>query len=496
MNILQVTYIVIATYFLSFGLFYLAQSIFIYKKKDRHLYFALASLFGTVFVLCTIALSTSTFFKYALLIHKIKFIALLWAATFWVYSTYDIFFKKSKIPRFFLWYVIFWSILIMFSNHFLSQPIKTLYFKVLNQSIIYLHGTVGILYQICALGILFIFMLTAYKIIKKQINLKKKIIGLLIVAPGIVGGIHDSLVLNNLLAPPLILEFIIFVFLIATFSIFFSEQRERYLRIQNINKELEDKVVEKTKQLSNASKLMWNAYREQKQANKLKAEMLQIAAHDMKSPLQGIVGYSELLMAQFSDNKTLVERVQKILNSSDHMLTIIQQLLEEEAKKIEQPTLSVEECNFSQLVEYVLDRNYPKALSKQQTLNYKIEPNCIIKGDKTKLVEIADNLVNNAIKYTYEKGEIEVSVYQDNSNIYLLVKDNGQGLSENDLQMLFKKFQRLSSTPTAGEQSTGLGLFIVDKFVKMHGGEIKVTSSVNNGSEFIVVLPKLLSLEN
>jgi signal transduction histidine kinase len=326
--------------------------------------------------------------------------------------------------------------------------------------------------------------------------MKKKLIGVLIVSPGIIGGIHDGLVLSGLVSPPLILEFIIFIFLISVFSIFFSEQKVRYLRVQNINKELEDKVKQKTRQLSNASKLMWNAYREQKQANKLKAEMLQIAAHDMKSPLQGIVGYSELLMAQFSENKILVERVQKILNSSDHMLTIIQQLLEEEAKKIEQPSVNFENCNFSQLVEYVIDRNYPKALSKQQKLNYKIEPDCIIQGDKTKLVEIADNLISNAIKYTYEKGEITVSVHKTDNNVCLLVKDNGQGLSENDLQMLFKKFQRLSATPTAGEQSTGLGLFIVDKFVKMHGGEIKVNTSVNNGSEFMVILPTQLNLKN
>jgi len=492
MNILQVIYVVIATYFFSFGIFYLAQSIFVFKKLNRYLYFSIASLFGTVFVLCTAFLSTSTYFEYTLTIHRIKFVSLLWAASFWIYSTYDIFFKKSKIPHCFAVFTAIWTIPTIFSNLFFSVPIKLLTFKVLSQSMIYLHGTTGVLYKLCVLGILFVFSLTAYKIFKEKIVLKRKIKGILIVAPAIIGGIHDSLVLNGyLLNQPLILEFIIFIFLIATFSIFFSEQRERYVRIKNINQELEFKVREKTNQLSNASKQMWNMFREQKQASKLKTEILQIAAHDMKSPLQGIVGYSELLMVQFADNEELVKRLGKILKSSDDMLVIIQNLLEQEVKKAEKQKINISDCNISQITEFIVDRNYPAMLKKEQHLISNIQQGCFAKGDKDRILEIIDNLLNNAIKYTALHGEIRVSVENDSGNIKISVKDNGPGLSSNDQQLLFKKYQRLTPKPTGGEKSTGLGLYIVSKFVKMLNGRIEVNSEIGKGTEFVVFFPSV-----
>lgn len=491
MNILQVIYIIIATYFFSFGIFYLAQVIFIFKKYDKHFHFALAALFGTIYILCTAALSTSQFFDYALIIHRIKFAALLFASTFWIYSTFDIFFSNSKIPLFFGIYSSIWTIPTLFSTHFFSEPIKILSFKLFNSTMIYLHGTTGILYKLCVPGILIIFTITAVKIIYLNVPLKKKITGLLIVSPAIVGGIHDSLVLNGHLDNPLILEFLIFIFLIATFTMFFSEQKKKHLRIENINKELEDKVDDKTRQLSNATAQMWKNYRQLKQANKVKQEVLQIAAHDMKSPLQAIVGYSELLMIQFSDNKVLCKRLNKILKSADMMLKIIENLLEQEADNIEQNFLNIAECNVSTITEYVVDRNYANAIKKRQKLLINTENNCIIKSDNDKILEIVDNLVSNAIKYTDFQGEIIVSTKKENEKIIVSVKDSGPGFNENDKQLLYKKFTRLSPQPTGDEKSTGLGLYIVKKFVDLLNGEIKVISELGKGSEFVIGLDSI-----
>lgn len=488
MNILQVIYIIISTYFLSFGIFFLAEVIFVYKRIDKYFYFSLACIFGSLYVLCTSLLATTEFFDYALLVHRVKFVALLWAAAFWILSTFNIFFNKSRFNKIALSYSFVWSLFTIFSNNFFHLPIKMISVKPFKTTIVYLHSTPGFLYPICIVGIILLFIYTMYRIIKSNETINKKITGIIIISPAIIGGIHDGLVLQGHLDNLLILEFIVFIFLIGTFSIFFTEKRKRLLRIENINKELEEKVESKTIQLSKANKEMWVNYKKLKQAEKLKKEMLQIAAHDLKSPLQGIVSYSELMMVQFNENKTLIKRLKKILNSADDMLKIIQNLLKQEAKKAGEHFVNPTECNVSNIVEYVVDRNYPKIIAKNQQLLTEIEKDCLIISDNDKILEIIDNLISNAIKYTFPKGTISISLKKINEKVVFKVKDTGQGLTGNDKQLLFKKFVRLSAKPTGNEKSTGLGLYIVKKFIDLLNGKIEVNSEHGKGSEFIVEL--------
>ncbi|MBA4144862.1 MAG: histidine kinase, partial [Cytophaga sp.] len=106
------------------------------------------------------------------------------------------------------------------------------------------------------------------------------------------------------------------------------------------------------------------------------------------------------------------------------------------------------------------------------------------------LIQIMENLISNAIKFSEKGKKIEVSIKSANNKIQISVRDQGQGLTPEDLQNLFKKFQRLSARPTDGENSLGLGLSIVKKYVDLMDGKIWCESQPNKGAEFIIEFDK------
>jgi signal transduction histidine kinase len=130
-------------------------------------------------------------------------------------------------------------------------------------------------------------------------------------------------------------------------------------------------------------------------------------------------------------------------------------------------------------------------------LSFQGEPNCMVLIDTDKMREVIDNLISNAIKYSPEGKTITVRVQhskdddaEDTSSVLVSVRDEGQGLTEDDMKKLFGKFQRLSARPTAGESSTGLGLSIVKQLVELHGGKVWAESEgKNKGSIFRIKLP-------
>jgi len=495
MNYMQVIYIFIATYFLSFGILFFAQSVFIFKKLNSRFYFALASLSGTVFVFCSALLSTTEPISAIILIQRVKFMALFLSTLFWIISIYKIYFVNSKIPLFLTVYVAVLSVPIVFAKNSFSYPINKITYKFLNHYYCFNYATPHPFLIISLIPVSIILLITGYKFLKTDLNISKTIKNMLIGATvlSLITATHDMLVVNGYITTqPLFLELVLVVFFIATFSIYFEEQRQRVIRLENINKELDKKVKEKTEEIDAISQQLWVALQEQKQICDLRSEMLQIAAHDMKSPLQGIIGYSELLMAQFADNDQLVNRLGKILKSADDMLRLIQNMLEHEVRNVIKDKMQIADINLSELTEYVIDSNLSKAMKKEQNIKQDIEPDCRIKGDNKKVMEIVDNLIDNAIKYSKIKGDIFVSVRNDGENVVFAVKDSGPGLSANDKQLLFKKFQRLSAKPTAGENSTGIGLYIVNKFVKMHGGKIEVDSELGEGTTFKVIFPNTI----
>ena len=111
--------------------------------------------------------------------------------------------------------------------------------------------------------------------------------------------------------------------------------------------------------------------------------------------------------------------------------------------------------------------------------------------DSSRIAQVIDNLINNAIKYSQEGSNVYISIDREEDAVRLSVRDEGPGISEDDQTRLFGEFQKLSAQPTAGEKSTGLGLAIVKKIVEAHGGSVKVESQLGSGSTFSFAIPSL-----
>ncbi len=246
--------------------------------------------------------------------------------------------------------------------------------------------------------------------------------------------------------------------------------------------ELEQLVAERTAQLQEESK-------ELLKANEFKSQLLSIAAHDLKNPLQTILGYEFLVKEDFQMKEEELEMADSIFSAAKRMLNIISELLESAAANSTVPNFNFKEHNLADLAEESILNNAPRAKQKSQRINFTIDEAFLSLVDAFWIKEALDNLLSNAIKYSSPGKPIDITLYQEDGYNCIKVKDYGPGLTEDDKSKLFTKFQRLSATPTGGESSTGLGLYIVKDIVEKHGGKIEVESIFSEGAAFIVMIP-------
>lgn len=153
-------------------------------------------------------------------------------------------------------------------------------------------------------------------------------------------------------------------------------------------------------------------------------------------------------------------------------------------------TYRIEPCNFSEIIRKVISTNNVLALKKQQQITSQVEENIFINGDRARLSELIDNLLSNAIKYSPKGKKIFVSFEKKDQAAILSVRDEGQGITSEDMKNAFKRFSKLSALPTGNEHSTGLGLWIVKEIVERHKGKVEVQSDgKDKGATFTVTLP-------
>lgn len=219
-------------------------------------------------------------------------------------------------------------------------------------------------------------------------------------------------------------------------------------------------------------------------------QLLSVAAHDMKNPLTIIPLWAGLIQQEKDDQDAIVKMCNKIKEASTKMVEMINELLESARLEASEVQLNFSIINFANLVERVVATNKVLANNKNQKLQINIVNRPLVFADENRLTEIIENLVNNAIKYSSKDTEITVNVKERDNKAILEVIDQGQGLSNEDKKYLFQRFSRLSSKPTGGESSTGLGLSIVKSLVQAHNGTISAESEgKNKGATFIVGIP-------
>ncbi len=228
-----------------------------------------------------------------------------------------------------------------------------------------------------------------------------------------------------------------------------------------------------------------------------RAEFMGIAAHDMKNPLNAIIAYSDLLIntlntTKFSKQDT-VSKLSIIKNSASFMLDSVTELLNHDIIEAGYRELNFQHYSPMKIVQTILINNLLWAESKSIRIKYIKYPDFDVLLDEDATRDIYQNIVSNALKYSNHNSNVWVSLsrFQNNGEHYLRfsVKDKGQGISKDEQSKLFQKMQKLSSRPTAGEGSTGMGLYIVKKLTELHGGRVDVKTELGKGTEFIVDLP-------
>jgi len=221
-----------------------------------------------------------------------------------------------------------------------------------------------------------------------------------------------------------------------------------------------------------------------------KDTLMNIVAHDLKSPINNILGITRLFQMESNLTPQQKEYLSMIQRATNSGLDLIVDLLDVSAlqEMKEKPTPAAFDWNG--LVEERVKSFEPAAKAKGITLIINsAPPTATIISERGYINRIFDNLISNAIKFSQPGTSVQLSTELGNNQVKIRIKDQGPGFTEEDKQFLFQRFKKLSARPTAGESSNGLGLTIVKTLVDRLEGEIQLISTTSHGSEFIVSIP-------
>lgn len=267
-----------------------------------------------------------------------------------------------------------------------------------------------------------------------------------------------------------------------------------YEQLQEANTRLEERVNQRTRELTAANRRLAAQWARLQRANAFKREILGTVAHDLRNPLSVIIGRAEILERMLADPAHTIENAQAQINhihaAADRLTDMVESLITDAMADALNITIRREPVDLAVLVKDVAEANQPLAAKKQQLIQVSAPLGTPIACDGDRIREAIDNLISNAIKYSPIGGRIELSLDLQADCAHIRVKDEGPGMSAKDISRLYGRFQRLSAKPTGGESSIGLGLSIVKRIIDLHGGAIGAESpGPGRGTTFTLTLP-------
>ena len=276
-----------------------------------------------------------------------------------------------------------------------------------------------------------------------------------------------------------------------------AEQKAEYEKRNNeIQTQAMKEMEESNKKLKKAKDITTEALQTAENANKAKTDFLSNMSHDIRTPMNAIIGITSLIRHDAGNKTKVIEYADKIDISSQHLLGIINDVLD--MSKIEAGKTVFKYSDFS-ILDFIQELDtifHSQIYEKKQTLTI-IKENIRhewVNGDQVHLMQIFSNLLSNAIKYTQEDGKIQLLVEEceTKSSVYakyrFLVSDNGLGMSADFKKTIFDPFTRAESSVTNKIQGTGLGMAITRNLVEAMGGTIDVESELGQGSCFEVLM--------
>ncbi len=255
-------------------------------------------------------------------------------------------------------------------------------------------------------------------------------------------------------------------------------------------------VDEETRESLARNQALSDALAQAQHANASKTTFLSNMSHDIRTPMNAIIGFTTMALRHFDNRNQVKDSLEKVLSSSNHLLGLINDILDMSRIESGRVEVAEQECNLSDLIHNLIHIIQPQVTAKQQKFQidaFKVK-NEDVYADQLKINQVLINILSNAVKYTPSTGSIFFRISQYESKIpgyakyEFRIKDNGLGMSKEFLKHVFDAFEREETSTKSGIQGTGLGMSITKKIVELMGGDISVESEKDKGSEFTVTL--------
>ncbi len=271
-------------------------------------------------------------------------------------------------------------------------------------------------------------------------------------------------------------------------GIFYIE-KQRIEAVENakIIKTLEKKVEERTSELQKANE-------ELIKMNEVKNNFLSMVSHELRTPLTTIQGYISFVLSGKAGGVSQLQN--KSLTIAEHQVTRLDEMISEllDVARIESGSIDLEYelVNVKELIDSCIQWLTPISDKKKISLENKMENNehSFAQIDRKKMSRVFINLISNAIKFTPERGTIEISKKDTKESFIFCVSDNGIGIPRDQIDRIFDKFYQVDSSVTRKYKGSGLGLVIVKEIIELHGGKIWIESEEGKGSKFFFIIPK------
>ena len=259
------------------------------------------------------------------------------------------------------------------------------------------------------------------------------------------------------------------------------------------NKEITGYIVHinEISERKQAEMLLEKQAKELQELNATKDKFMSIIAHDLRSPFNAIIGFSDLMIKNFHqlDEETFLKGLKIIESASNHAYKLLENLLIWARNQTEKSQFSPEILNLSQLVHEALKTIESTAVHKKISFSTSINKNLQVFADQNMLDSIIRNLVTNAIKFSFKEGKVRIKAILTENGVCISVSDKGIGISSDRLASIFEIDKHTNTNGTENELGSGLGLILCKDFVTRHNGKIWIESTLNKGTKVSFTLP-------